>query len=48
MKVKRSKVMMDFDEHPKPKTTIEGLAKLPTVFKKVLQIHVDHFKYYST
>ena len=48
VKVKRSKVMMDFDEHPKPKTTIEGLAKLPTVFKKVLQIHVDHFKYYST
>jgi len=34
VKVKRSKVMMDFDEHPKPKTTIEGLAKLPTVFKK--------------
>ena len=27
---------MDFalDEHPKPKTTIEQLAKLPTVFKK--------------
>ncbi len=22
------------DEHPKPKTTIEQLAKLPTVFKK--------------
>jgi acetyl-CoA acyltransferase 2 len=28
--------MVDFalDEHPKPKTTIEQLAKLPTVFKK--------------
>jgi hypothetical protein len=25
------------DEHPKPKTTIEQLAKLPTVFKKVSQ-----------
>lgn len=22
------------DEHPKPNTTIEGLAKLPPVFKK--------------
>jgi acetyl-CoA acetyltransferase len=26
---------MNLDEHPKPKTTIEQLAKLPTVFKKV-------------
>jgi hypothetical protein len=25
------------DEHPKPKTTIEQLAKLPTVFKKASQ-----------
>jgi acetyl-CoA acetyltransferase len=32
--------MVDFamDEHPKPKTTIEQLAKLPTVFKKVIII----------
>ena len=28
---------MTLDEHPKPKTTIEQLAKLPTVFKKVTQ-----------
>ena len=27
--------MFDTDEHPKPKTTLEQLAKLPTVFKKV-------------
>ena len=26
--------MMDADEHPKPQTTIEQMAKLPTVFKK--------------
>ncbi len=34
--------MVDFamDEHPKPKTTIEQLAKLPTVFKKVNQLGV--------
>ena len=25
---------MENDEHPKPKTTVENLAKLPTVFKK--------------
>ena len=34
VKVKREKVMMERDEHPKPKTTMEGLAKLPPVFKK--------------
>ncbi len=34
VKVKRSTVTMDTDEHPKPKTTLEGLAKLPAVFKK--------------
>lgn len=26
--------MMDTDEHPKPKTTVEMLSKLPSVFKK--------------
>ena len=36
VKVKKAKVAMEADEHPKPKTTIEGLAKLPAVFKKVL------------
>lgn len=32
--VKRQKVEMTADEHPKPKTTLENLNKLPTVFKK--------------
>ena len=26
--------MFDTDEHPKPQTTIEQMAKLPPVFKK--------------
>lgn len=34
IKVKREEVLMTTDEHPKPKTTLETLAKLPTVFKK--------------
>jgi len=34
IKTRKGKVMMDMDEHPKPKTTLEGLAKLPPVFKK--------------
>lgn len=36
IQIKTRKGMVDFalDEHPKPKTTIEQLAKLPTVFKK--------------
>lgn len=34
IKVKRADVSVDVDEHPKPKTTLETLAKLPTVFKK--------------
>jgi len=36
VQIKTKKGMVDFamDEHPKPKTTIEQLAKLPTVFKK--------------
>lgn len=32
--MKKSDVVVDVDEHPKPKTTLETLAKLPTVFKK--------------
>ena len=28
------KEMMCADEHPKPQTTVEQLAKLPPVFKK--------------
>jgi len=34
IKVKGQKVMMDVDEHPRPKTTIENLQKLPSLFKK--------------
>merc|ERR1719216_442089 len=34
LKIKKKEVEMSLDEHPKPKTTIEQLAKLPTVFKK--------------
>ncbi|KAL1114927.1 hypothetical protein AAG570_007750 [Ranatra chinensis] len=32
--IKRKEVMVDTDEHPKPQTTLETLAKLPPVFKK--------------
>jgi len=34
LKSKKGEVQFAVDEHPKPKTTIEQLAKLPTVFKK--------------
>ena len=34
MKTKKGEVTMDTDEHPKPKTTVDQLAKLPPVFKK--------------
>jgi len=34
VKTKKGKVAMTLDEHPKPKVTMEQLAKLPTVFKK--------------
>ena len=34
LKGKRGDDVMSTDEHPKPSTTVEGLAKLPTVFKK--------------
>ena len=35
VKVKRETVMMDTDEHPRgKKATLEGMAKLPTAFKK--------------
>lgn len=34
LKVKGKEIIFDVDEHPKPKTTLETLAKLPTVFKK--------------
>lgn len=34
VKVKKSTEMLEVDEHPRPQTTIEQLAKLPSVFKK--------------
>lgn len=34
VKEKGKEKIVDVDEHPRPQTTLEGLAKLPTVFKK--------------
>lgn len=34
LKVKGKEVDFVVDEHPRPKTTLEGLAKLPSLFKK--------------
>lgn len=34
IKVKKAEVEVAEDEHPRPKTTLEGLNKLPTIFKK--------------
>lgn len=34
MKARKGKVSMAQDEHPRPQTTLEQMAKLPTVFKK--------------
>jgi len=34
VKGKKGPEMFEVDEHPRPKTAIEGLAKLPSVFKK--------------
>lgn len=34
IKVKGKEVAFDVDEHPRPQTTMEILAKLPTAFKK--------------
>lgn len=34
VKTKKGKESMEKDEHPKPQTTMEQLAKLPCVFKK--------------
>ncbi|XP_023343731.1 3-ketoacyl-CoA thiolase, mitochondrial-like [Eurytemora carolleeae] len=34
IKTRKGEVVFDTDEHPKPKTTLEQLVKLPTVFKK--------------
>lgn len=34
VKVRKELVDVTVDEHPKPQTTLEGLKKLPTIFKK--------------
>lgn len=34
VKVRKELVDITVDEHPKPQTTLEGLKKLPTIFKK--------------
>ncbi|PWA19794.1 hypothetical protein CCH79_00007021, partial [Gambusia affinis] len=34
VKAKKGKASMTHDEHPRPQTTLEQMAKLPTVFKK--------------
>lgn len=34
LKTKKGPVQMEQDEHPRPQTTLEQMAKLPTVFKK--------------
>ncbi|KAJ9592202.1 hypothetical protein L9F63_001318 [Diploptera punctata] len=34
VKVKGKEQVVDVDEHPRPQTTLEGLAKLPAIFKK--------------
>ncbi|ERL88284.1 3-ketoacyl-CoA thiolase, mitochondrial [Dendroctonus ponderosae] len=34
VKIKKDIVNVEVDEHPKPQTTLEGLRKLPTIFKK--------------
>lgn len=34
VKVGRKTISFSTDEHPRPETTLEQLAKLPTVFKK--------------
>lgn len=34
LKIKGKEVDFAVDEHPRPQTKIEGLSKLPTIFKK--------------
>lgn len=34
MKTKKQEVVITTDEHPRPQTTPEGLAKLSSIFKK--------------
>lgn len=58
VKVKKDIVNFEVDEHPRPNTTIEGLKKLPTLFKQnglvtagsasvsVLPLLLKHSKYH--
>jgi acetyl-CoA acyltransferase 2 len=39
IETRKGKVTFDKDEHPRPETTIEGLRKLPRIFKKDGVIH---------
>jgi len=39
IETRKGKVRFDRDEHPRPETTVEGLRKLPKVFKKDGVIH---------
>lgn len=34
IKVKKAMVNVEVDEHPRPQTTLDGLKKLPTLFKE--------------
>lgn len=34
VKVKKTTQSVEIDEHPRPETTLEGLKKLPTLFKE--------------
>ncbi len=39
LKTKKGTTLFEKDEHPRPETTLEGLKKLPTVFKKDGVVH---------
>jgi acetyl-CoA acyltransferase 2 len=39
IETRKGKVTFDRDEHPRPETTVEGLRKLPRIFKKDGVIH---------
>lgn len=39
LKVKKEVVSYDVDEHPRPQTTLEGLKKLPSLFKENGLVH---------
>ncbi len=41
-KVRRKEVVVDTDEHLRPGTTVEGLAKLPAVFRKDGTVHAGN------